>query len=270
MFKPINEAHAIAETIVFFEFEPDLTPVMPGLLGLKEVLKDKFPRSDVTQEIRMEVGPHGSNIKHLPSGLQLSRFRTNGAPEWMVNIGAPAISFHCLDYSRWDPIWAEMKGYIEAVFQEMGAAPVSINAVGLKYVDRFIWSGDPTKYDAKQLFNKSSKALHGRAFESGSRWHCHSGWFDAHQELGEVLNQLNVDSGHGIMDGLPAVIVSIDHTQTLRRQREGALDQFGKIAGEDVPLDGLMKELHDGNKNVLIDLLSKPMAKAINLKGSNK
>ncbi len=35
MFKPINEAHAIAETIVFFEFEPDLTPVMPGLLGLK-------------------------------------------------------------------------------------------------------------------------------------------------------------------------------------------------------------------------------------------
>ena len=270
MFRPINKAHAIAETIVFFEFDPDLASVMPSLLGLKEVLKDKFPRAEATQEIRMEVGPGGNNsIRQLPSGLQLSRFRPNGALEWMINIGAPAISFHCLDYTRWDHVWPEMKEYIRVVFHEMGAASVSISAVGLKYVDRFIWSGDTTKYDAKQLFRAETDLLNSRSFGAGPRWHCHSGWFDASPETGEILNQLNVDSGHGILDGDASIIVNIDHTQTLRRQMEHRLDQYAKIVGQDnVPLDALMKKLHDGNKVALLNLLTPATAKLIALKGT--
>ena len=268
MFTPINQAHAIAEAIVFFEFAPDLTAVLPTLLGLKETLKQDFPRQEVTQEYKLDVGPGGGALKQLPSGLQLSRFRANGAPEWMINIAPQAISFHCLDYSRWDPVWKEMKTYIRAVFHEMGAAHVSIGAVGLKYVDRFIWKGDVNGYDARQLFKTETPLLHKRAFESGPRWHCHTGWFHFGHSSGEILNQLNVDSGFVMLEGIQAVLVSIDHNQVLRSGAQGSLDQYGNVRKDSVALDDLMKYLHDKNKITLDELLTEEVAKSIKLQAS--
>lgn len=271
MFEPINKAHAIAEMVVFFEFTPDLGAVMPSLMGVKETLKERLPKQEEVRAYAVELIGDSGKMNPLPAGLKLSRFRADGQPEWLVQIGGPSISIHCLDYSRWSDVWSEVRFYIAEIFSEIGAAQIGISAIGLKYIDRFLWSGKPEEYTAQSLLASNTDLLHGKAFNSGSRWHCHTGWFDDALEGQEVLNQLNIDSGIGIANGRQTIILTVDHTQALRRQGSNSISHFlDDPVSDDGPLSEMMAMLHKKNKNVLLSLLVADMAKRINLRGAEQ
>ena len=194
MFEPINEAHAVAEMLVFLQFSPNLSPALPSLMGLKDLLEAKLPKATENTAFSITLEEGRNEVTKLPSGLQLMSFRSDGNPAWILNIGPAVISLHCLDYTRWEPVWKEMRFYIGEVLKAIGAAPVSLSSVGLKYVDRFIWTGRDEDYNANLLLRSGSQYLHPGAFQSRQRWHCHTGWFHETDEFGEILNQLNIDS----------------------------------------------------------------------------
>jgi uncharacterized protein (TIGR04255 family) len=266
MFEPINEAHAVAEMLVFLQFSPNLTPALPSLMGLKDLLKAKLPKAteNTTFSITLEDGRN--EVTKLPSGLQLMSFRSDGNPAWILNIGPAVISLHCLDYTRWEPVWKEIRFYIKEVFGAIGAAPVSLSSVGLKYIDRFIWTGHDQDYMADLLLRSESQYLNSGAFQSRQRWHCHVGWFQEAGEFGEILNQLNIDSGLNLSPDGTRIVVSIDHTQTTSGAQGGGLAQ-GALASEnpDAPINKLMTFLHSENKRIIRDLLSLEASKRINL-----
>lgn len=264
-FRPVNQAHAIAEMVLFFEFLPDLSSVIPALMSLQDELKASFPRAEKTQSFKFDLQPGPNVVSQQVSGLQLSRFRTDGSPGWVININEPAISFHCMDYTRWQSIWDELRLYVTHVFQVLGAAPITISSVGLKYVDRFVWGGLEENYDAKLLFKRDAPLLHPRAFISASRWHCHTGWYQQELKKEEILHQLNIDSGRHLLSGAPAVIVNIDHTQIIRSVLPDQLAKYGDLSETTAPLDELLNQLHISNKSVLSSLLSNEMGKRINL-----
>ena len=56
MFEPINEAHAVAEMLVFLQFSPNLSPALPSLMGLKDLLEAKLPTGDGEHRIQYYVG----------------------------------------------------------------------------------------------------------------------------------------------------------------------------------------------------------------------
>ena len=261
-FDPINRAHAIAELVLFFEFSPDLREVLPSLHSLKDVLKEKLPNVEIPQLFQVEFSPKQQSFRQVP-GLELSRSLPDGTPAWIVNIAAPSVAIHCLDYTRWAAVWGEMRGYVGNVFNAIGAAPVSVSSIGLKYVDRFIWRGPEPDYDGALLFRTESGRLHPRAFKSGSRWHCHTGWFEQGATGEDILNQLNIDSGRHILDGAQVIIVSIDHTQILRATKPNQLAAYG--SGSSQELEKLVQHFHADNKNVLASLLTKTMNTRINL-----
>jgi len=113
------------------------------------------------------------------------------------------------------------------------------------------------------LFRTESGRLHPRAFKSGSRWHCHTGWFEQGATGEDILNQLNIDSGRHILDGAQVIIVSIDHTQILRATKPNQLAAYG--SGSSQELEKLVQHFHADNKNVLASLLTKTMNTRINL-----
>lgn len=266
-FQPINQAHAIAEMLVFFQFVPDLGAILPTLASVQNELQSEFPSALPLQQVRFEVANGVPSAQSAMGGLQLSRSKPDGSPEWVIHIGLDTISIHCTDYSRWHLIWPEMRSYFEKIFKRLGGAPIEIGAIGLKYIERFLWRGSEADYDANLLFDAHGPYLCPQSFNSGPRWHCHIGWFAKVPEIGEILNQLNIDSGGHLLAAGENIIVNIDHTMTLRAINETHLSSYVPIeGGEKAPLDDLIQTFHGANKLVLLSLLRSDVAECLNLR----
>lgn len=116
----------------------------------------------------------------------------------------------------------------------------------------------------QSLLKPESKYINPHAFEAGSRWHCHSGWFaPATDRHGEVLNQLNL-TGLKPDAGDLSPLVTIEHIQSLKAKPGQELKDYRSTEGGG-SLDDLMQRLHDANKSVLSDLLQPAVSKSINL-----
>lgn len=143
-----------------------------------------------------------------------------------------------------------------------------MTSFGVKWLDQFIYEGIEDQYSADDLFDRRSNHIAPFAFGSGSRWHCHNGWFDGPVPGGfEVLNQLNVNSGQINLGGHLRTAVTIEHNQAIRADQR--VDQLANLLptsdeGFDA-LSGLMEILHSGNKQVLTGLLTASMCERIGL-----
>lgn len=273
MFKPINTAHAIVEMVAFIEFVPELRGSITDLMRLTQDLREEFPLSDVQQVYKFNIKMGGEpTIEQEPiSSFALRRTADDGTPLWIMQVGPKALSVHCLDYTRWAEVWPRSQHFLVKAFQAIGAAPLDVGSVGLKVIDRFVHQGDEHDYSATKLFRFNTSFLPPKAFNSGARWHCHTGWFDPLSEVNqEVLQQLNIDASINLVDGLQARTVTIDHTLTVRQSQDGELSRFAKpVEGPNAPLNVLMQCLHAMNKRVLKDLLSEKIAITINLSGGS-
>ena len=138
----------------------------------------------------------------------------------------------------------------------------------MRWTDQFIYEGEDATYNVHELLDPESAYLHPRAFNSGNRWHCHTGWFDGDTTSDrEVLNQVNLDAGPVNIQGAIRTAVTIGHTQMLRvTQTLDELAAFvpGNPSGLEA-LSALMEALHDGNKRLLKNLLTEPMCARIGL-----
>lgn len=269
MFEPINTAHAISEVVVYLQFSKDLKAELPSLMNLKATLKDRYPAQIDTFSMAVEVNDtQGQLSASQPgvSGFRLSRHGPDGRPDWLIQIGGPSISIHCLEYSRWNSVWSEMRDVLKRIFDELGSGRDYISSIGLKYVDRFIWQDEPGNYDIAALLSNESPYLHDKALDAGERWHCNSGWFEDYSSECEILNQLNIDSGIGMVESGNSIIVTIDHAQTLRAKGSSSLSRFAEdINAEDARMHLLVEELHQRNKATLGSLLRDAMARRISL-----
>ena len=182
----------------------------------------------------------------------------DGNVEWLLSIESNRISSHCLRYNGWPEVWSKQQRFIKAAFNHIGLVPVALSSAGMKWIDQFLHTGTVEEYRADDLLRKKSPYLHERAFSSGPRWHCHTGWFDAQLTKDyEVLNQLNVNSGLVNVRGNQRLAVTIDHTTQLRAETTEQLSAFAPGGKEPLTaLSGLMETLHRANKDVLRNLLT--------------
>lgn len=267
-FEPASGAHAIAEMVVFFEFTPDLSAAFPALFGWESAFPNRFVKETPPAyqlHVEMKEIPT-STFRQMQSAIyrQLS---PKGELEWLVNVQPAAISVHCLAYSHWKTVWPEIATLLNVLFKHLEGVPVSVSTIGMKYVDRFNYIGEPVNYSARLLFEDNAPYLNANIFKADTRWHNHTGWFDKSTEKDgvEVLNQLNIDALSAPVDGKDTNVVVIDHTQLVRAIEAQPLTKFIGPTKAGAPLDELMNRLHAHNGKVLSELLTPGMAKRINL-----
>ena len=145
-YSPINDAHAIVEVVMFVHFAPDFgESTIRKLIGVEHDLKDELPKVTPIQKFVFGVSPeHGSQImQQQPIGIEMQSIRRDGSLEWMLRTTENTIAVHCLDYSRWDKVWQQAKGYLYKAFRHLEGSGSFIGSVGLKYIDRFLCDVDP-------------------------------------------------------------------------------------------------------------------------------
>ncbi len=256
-FNPVHNAHAIVEMIVFFQFHQGaLDPHKDRLLEIREELSEEFPAYSSIQAFQIDIPSDGNPSFHPKIGFELRRLKEDASIEWLIRLDSDSISIHCLDYSRWNYVWPKIQKYSKIILEKLEKGDVSPSAIGLKYVDQFVFQGEPKDYDISNLFKRDSLILHPRSFSSACQWHSHSGWFEEIAGLGDVLNQINIDS---VIYEPKRYIISIDHTCIYYNPTENALlynQGFHQIFAEGI---------HKLNKSLLGDLLTDNMQQRINL-----
>jgi len=266
-FEPVHQAHAIAEMVMFFEFLPGFGTHIERLIPLRSELESDFPSSDLLEVVEFHLSDqHSSTPKAKAGGIELRRFKTDGSFEWLIRITLQSISIHCLDYTRWNYIWAKVNSYADKIFAKLAGVDVGISGIGLKYIDQFVFHGALDDYNAELLFKRDSGLLHARAFSSGVQWHCHTGWFQEAENLGQFLSQMNVDSAINNTQAGQRAVISIDHTFTRRAQREGELTRYLTLGNTGLEARShLAQWMHDANKELLSDLLVDTVRERISL-----
>ncbi|MCI0562739.1 MAG: TIGR04255 family protein [Nitrososphaera sp.] len=270
-YSPINEAHAIVEVVMFVEFSPPFAEsTIRKLIGIEHDVKSDFPKVSPVQMrvINVATDKITQILRDQTVGIELQSIRRDGSLEWMIRTTENAISVHCLDYSRWEDIWAQAKGYLDKAFRHLEGSDSFIASVGLKYIDRFVCNGDPEQSKLEDLFKKDTDLISKRAFSTGPLWHCHSGWFeDLSISSVKCLNQLNLDATFTNIKRNRKLVITVDHNAIAKIPPEN--NGLSILKGTDGPdglsLDVIMEALHDRNKAMMSDLLSEQMARRINL-----
>jgi uncharacterized protein (TIGR04255 family) len=271
-YSPINEAHAIVEVVMFVEFAPPFSDsTIRKLISIEHDFTSVLPKVSPVQMRVLGIGPDKSTqiLRDQTVGIELQSIRRDGSLEWMLRTTETAISVHCLDYSRWNDIWALAKGHLDKAFRYLEGSDSFIASIGLKYIDRFVCNVDPEQSNLADLFKKETDLLCTRAFSTGPLWHCHSGWFE-NLPISSIkcLNQLNLDATFTNIKGNKRLVITVHHNAVAQipPENNGLSILKGAANGSDgLSSDVIMEALHEQNKIVMGELLSEQMARRINL-----
>lgn len=285
MFKPINDAHAISEVVIYFELGSKLSEGdIKELEDLKIIFRKELPSSEDLVNISVAAKSEGMDItdaqfKQSKSGFELKRFNTHTGTskrtlEWVLRITDHIISVHCLSYIRWAPFKDEALKYIEEAFKKLNLSGSGINSIALKYIDRFIFEGDPSNCSFDKLFSKDSFYLNSTIFtKNDPRWHNHIGWFENYEEKMEILNQLNIDAGFfDTPDGEKIHSTNIDHNSILAHKEDEPIFKSFPLKSNIDEWNELTKyidSLHIFNKKVMGNMLTSNMVSEISLEESS-
>jgi uncharacterized protein (TIGR04255 family) len=266
-FEPINKEHAIVEVVFFFEFAQGLDDQMDRLIPLRKELSDIFPSNDFIEVFEMSINGEEktSNTKTKIGGIELRRFKENGNLDWMIRISTNFVSIHCMEYAGWEDVWNKINSYAGKILEKLAGSNVNISAIGLKYVDQFIFHGNTDEYDISHLFKENNSLINPRAFNSSGQWHCHSGWFENTEELGSILSQMNIDS---LVQSPETIVIVIDNTLIRRADTIDGLGAYRVPNQSGANVRSILANcMHDINKHLLGELLVDVIQQRINLYG---
>jgi hypothetical protein len=156
-FEPMHSAHAIEQLAITVQVARPI-----GRQNIAEADKalsiSALPKRT---ELRVMVAfgpipaqqPQGGALGYL-----FQRFQSDGSVEAEVRIEQHSFVFRTFHYTRWATIWREAKSYFEKFLPiYLGSIPPS--AIGLTFVDKFVWHGQPDEARAKALLRVDSPYL---------------------------------------------------------------------------------------------------------------
>jgi uncharacterized protein (TIGR04255 family) len=263
-FQPFHTAHAIVEMVAFYEFARQIASATDQFTVTSEHIATLFGAEFAFQSLEVqevEATQAGLAFRTMPA-FELRKGADPNRPDWLIRIEPYSFSIHALNYTRWPLVLAEVQRLGDMLLAHAVNQPLDLAGVGLRYLDQFNFIGDLAAYDARLLF-KGSPYINPKAFDSGPRWHCHTGWFEDREP--EVLNQVNLNSILPPPEATAPPLVTIEHAQAIRNKPITLLDQYFRAKDAAGARSALLNRLHEANKLVMDDLLCSDVSKLINL-----
>jgi len=276
-YMPFNKAHAITESIIYVQFHPAFSDeLIKNVIEAQNEIDDLPKKEPITGFIAQIVhDAQGQSFKmQTPRtvGQELKKFGPDGSLQWIVRASENVIACHCLEYERWDDFYGRSRNYLNKQFDSILDSDPFMVSVGLKVVDKFVFSKGYEDYTQEGLFENDNPFIATRVRDSGDRWHCHSGWFDgADADNLETLHQLNIDATRAQIEKKPSHITTITHNGVVRVKNVNNEDEMLRLSSiydskNNDRLSKFLEMLHKKNKDVLSQLLCDQMKKRINLK----
>jgi len=257
--------HAIVEVVFGFQLSRPWQPSEIEILAQNHDLwKDNLPRLARHEIQQVMIGEGAPQAIALPGGpgISFERIKPNGDLAWRLRCEGNSIFVNCLEYTRWQDAWATASGYMRTVLNTVGAEKVSIAGALLQYIDVFDWTADPENYDIAQLLNVNSDYVPRATSNYGLAWHLHQGWFESVGEPipGRILYKAHLNALPKNETGQPTVKLDT----LLRSDFNGRISAQTFFEGNSA-LEGMFIDLHDRNKVLLSNFLTKTICEEIGL-----
>ncbi len=230
------------------------------MVALHEKLKNSLPQMSPVQTIMFQMMVAAQPVAAPTiTGYVFNRPTQTGqaGSARMLEVTRSRIVGQINDYTRWQPVWKEVRGWFDTVGHIIGDR--KITNVGLQYNDVFHWRDSPENLDLKEVFQENSVYIPGNAFNLKGLWHSHHGYFvDCDIPIKHrLLENVNVNVIEEL--GQMSFVISTVHKADLTDAAILGWDNLEKI------IDPLMNDLHARNKETLRKLLAHKVAQKINL-----
>ena len=257
--------HAIVEAVFGFQMSRHWHPAeIEKLIQNHDRWRDSLPRLARHEIQQVMIGEGAPQAVPLPSGTGVSfeRIKPDGELAWRLRCEGNIVFVNCLEYTRWQEVWATVTGYIRNVLEVVGAEKVSVASAHLQYIDVFDWTADPNDYDISQLLDLTSDFVPRVVEKYGLAWHLHQGWFESRSEPvpGRVPHQAHFNALPKNETERPTVKLD-----TLLRTDFKASVSAQDFFEDYSTLDAMFTDMHDSNKELLSKFLTCAIRKKIGL-----
>lgn len=261
--KPVNKDHSIKEAVIsLFLALPIIKPERFNELietKFKELFQQFEPLFQVQVQIKNQPGasPDLSQQIFNNAGFKFNSFDKGQAVRILQGLNDAGnsrtyISYHALNYSRWDPFFKE---YIDAISVISAFSPdLFVTAISLQYVDEFLLlTSEAINQDA--IFNTSAEYIPKEFFKSR-------------------VNQYSISTEKDIAGGMKYLDRLEIKYERLIRPSISIIHNVTMVFPEIVSLPTLLQESHFQeklnqahlqNKGLLRDILTDDLIKMINL-----
>ena len=272
--QPIHTTHSIQEVVFVFHFPSPHTP--EEVLHVLNDCTTLEGRYDVIRQLKKyevalpdEGTPQTQGQPEL-GGLKFFNDKPNGQdPDWIVRFERDFLSVNVLNYDRWENVWEKAKEDLKAVANIIVGPSKPIIGITLQYIDLFI-DDDISDYRLDEIINTRSKYIPQNVCDLHEPyWHVHQGWFSSSSEIDKKsprLNRLNISAGENTSKKHQT---QIDHQQLEQYNEDDQIVSpkglFLQNEEGSARIDNIFSSLHDGNKEILRDLLTQEAQNAISL-----
>lgn len=268
MFHPRHENHAITEVAFAVSHERVISDSeLRDIVDAHDCWRDELPKMEKIIGSSLSVGP-ATQLKPIENqlkGVSFGAVKRDGSIDWMVRFVDQLITVNCGSYTRWANVWPTARKYLLRAKESLRARDNNIVAIGLQYVDEFVWKGKLEDYNLDGLFKEGSEYFPQSLRDKGPLWHLHQGWFvksDADIHLpGRRLEKIHLDA----VEINDQFVTRVDTTlrQDLQDPIESVEQAFG-LTGEGL-IDKIFDRLHLRNKQLIRAYLTPEMAARIKL-----
>lgn len=269
-FEPLHKGHAIEQVTFVVQFEQGIDDAELKLIhDAIETDKDLPGKAEIRSmgiAFNTGFGPQTFPQGQIGmSGYVFSRSRPDGIVEAELRVERNSMLFRTTLYEGWNKTWPASRKYLEKGIPYF-ASKSKILAIGLIYLDKFVWRGPIEDCRAAGLFLQNSKYMSSHVFDIPDLWHSHTGLFTRVDEYTKRLLSINVDctDEQPVAEG-PRRVVSINTVQTdfLNQLGYGQTELTNDNAWHFV--EQHIEALHIRAKEVLSGIISADMVKRIGM-----
>ena len=262
-FDPIFPAHAIercSATVVFDQALPQKI-----LSNVQNIHRARLLGSGLVegpQAMGLQFDFVTGNVVPLMGGGPVSYVTADKGTT--ITLAPNQINLATLLYTRWGHFEAAIVKFLMPLVHDFSQS-VSITAVQLDYLDRFVWTGTWDNFDSTTLLNPPGELVAAMPARARQQWHSHSGWFEISAPGKRRLFNVNVDVASATIANAigsrPSVgILTLIQDGVVAIPPRAAPDWIAE--GDVIPI---WRQQHSDLKDLLKTIISLPMAQRIGL-----
>lgn len=258
--KPINENHSIKEAVITLFLSTSIVKPQRFESLIANELKSEFQKFENVNQVQFRIqGNDGGTMENSGPeifenmGFRFQKFEEGKIVRALQGINESLrsfISYHNLDYSRWNMFYEEFKKYMNVI--HVFHPNLFISAISLHYIDEFIWeSKDPIVNS--EIFNSQSSILPKDFFVTQLK---NFQFVTVQKEDFNHFDRLEIRVDEG-----PKPHIVISHNVAFELSEPNELGSL--FVGDD--FENKMKKAHSVNKKVLKNILNSNTCELINL-----